>query len=168
MSHTCHLWQPVILSFKKYIFSIVTHKEQTDIPLIKIFYLQGLSNTTHSFEIRSILNWIKASSNFHAMFLCLRACARMRPCRNSHVCTMGSAHSDRVIKFANGTMMSERLFRPLSSGTKSIVLLWDYLHHHLYLGLCLLHRSPVNMCFFWQAAERNSCSGQAAFLDGAD
>lgn len=70
--------------------------------------------------------------------------------------------------FTNGKMMSERLFRPLSSETKSIELLWDYLHHHLYLGLCLLHHSPINMCFFWQDAERSSCLGQTAFLDGAD
>lgn len=40
--------------------------------------------------------------------------------------------------FTNGKMMSERLFEPLSSATRSIEQLWDYLHcPRLNLGACV-------------------------------
>lgn len=60
---------------------------------------------------------------------------------------MKSAHSEKAIMFTNGKMMSERLFEPLSSASRSIVYLGDYLHCHLNLGLCLVHHSKINECF---------------------
>lgn len=53
-----------------------------------------------------------ASSDKHQLSSVFFIC--VRPCMSSCACTLESAHSDRVIMFTNGKMMSERLFRPLS------------------------------------------------------
>lgn len=90
----------------------------------------------------------RVNSAYTYLYICISVRVHTSLCMSACACMMKSAHPGKAIMFTNGKMMSERLFEPLSSATRSIVQLWDYLQcPHLNLGLRLVHHSQINVCF---------------------